>query len=182
MSKPFIAAVVVLLCVAVPITAAAVEGELTLGLGPGFADLPARGEEGQDGFGAGAYAEYRFDYFWGTTVGAYQSYQLSLSEDDVHGQHITSIWAGVIYNLDVATWVPFATLSATAYISSPQLEDAEGNEVDGGMRLGVGVDWRRYRNWSLGAEVDLHAFLTDLQDYPVYITSFLRLNYHRELF
>ena len=88
----------------------------------------------------------------------------------------------VLYNIDVATYVPFVTLGPTLYISSPALEDQEGRKVDAGARVGIGVDWRRYRTWSIGAEVDIHAFATDLGKYPVYLTSMLRVNYHLDLF
>ncbi len=182
MSKPVVAVLIVLALTSVTGVSHAVEGELTLGLGPGFTDLPARGEEGQGGFGGGLYAEYRFNLFWGMTAGGYHSYQLSEGKSDLPGQSISSGWVGVIYNLDVATYVPFVTLGPTFFVSSPELEDGQGRKVDAGARLGVGVDWRRYRHWSIGAEIDLHAFATDLGNYPVYLTSMLRMNYHLDLF
>ncbi len=160
----------------------AVEGEITLGLGPGTANLPLRGSEGQSGFGGGAYAEYRFNHFLGLTLGGHYGYQLSESEEMLAGQHIASFWAGMIYNIDVATYVPFLTLAATSYIARPQLVDGEGNAVDLGLKAGIGVDYRRWRHWSFGLEANLHAFLTDLETYPVYLTTMLRLNYHFELF
>ena len=181
MSKPVVAVLTVLALTSLPAVSAAIEGELTLGVGPGFTDLPTRGSEGQSGFGGGAFAEYRFDLFWGVTGGAYHSYQLSRPGDELGGQAITSAWLGVIYNLDVATYVPFVTLGPTIFLSSPELEDEKGRKVDAGARLGVGVDWRRYRDWSVGVEIDLHAFATDLGKYPVYLTSMLRVNYHIDL-
>lgn len=182
MSKPLVAVLIVLSFAVIPATADAVEGELTLGLGPGFTDLPVRGPDGQAGLGGGAYAEYRFDLFWGLTAGAYHSYQLSDSKNELGGQGISSIWAGVLLNLDVATYVPFVTLGPTLYLSSPKLEDGMGRDVNAGARFGIGVDWRRYRYWSVGVEMDVHAFATDLGNYPVYLTSFLRVNYHIDLF
>ncbi|MEO1268703.1 MAG: outer membrane beta-barrel protein [Myxococcota bacterium] len=165
-----------------PTPAQAVEHELTLGLGPTYTDLPTRGSEGQQGIGAGLYGEYRFNNFWGLTFGGMGSYQLSVAEDDLGGIRILSGWAGVIYNLDVATYVPFATLSLTAYNADPALEDDEGNPVDAGVKFGLGVDYRRYRRWSFGVEANLHAFLTDPSNYPVYFTTLLRINYHYALY
>jgi hypothetical protein len=176
-----VTAITTLLLWLFPAAADAVEGELTLGLGPAFTDLPARGETGQEGLGAGFYAEYRFDLFWGITAGGSYSYQLSDPAHDLAGQTIGSAWVGVLYNLDVATYVPFVTLGPTLFFSSPQLED-EGAAVDAGARLGIGVDWRRYRLWSIGGEIDIHAFATNLDQYPVYLTSMLRLNLHIDLF
>jgi hypothetical protein len=181
-SKPVVAVLIVLALAALPAVSHAVEGELTLGLGPGFTDLPTHGPDGQPGFGGGLYAEYRFNLWWGMTGGAYHGYQLSDRANELPGQSITSAWVGVLYNIDVATYVPFVTLGPTLYISSPALEDQEGRKVDAGARVGIGVDWRRYRTWSIGAEVDIHAFATDLGKYPVYLTSMLRVNYHLDLF
>lgn len=182
MSKPLVAVLTVLALTALPAVSGAIEGELTLGLGPGFTDLPTRGDDGQAGFGGGAHAEYRFNLFWGMAGGAYHSYQLSDHGNELAGQSISTAWLGVLYNLDVATYVPFVTFGPTVYLSSPELQDDEGRKVDAGARLGLGVDWRRYRNWSVGLEIDIHAFATDLGRYPVYLTSLLRMNYHIDLF
>ncbi len=162
--------------------AQAVEGELTLGMGPTWNQLPTQGSDGQTGYGGQAWAEYRFDHFWGVTFGGGYDIQLSIPEDELAGQHIGQAWAGVIYNLDVATYVPFATFSAASYFAQPALTDPEGTAVNFGARIGVGVDWRRYRHWSIGAEADIHAFFTDLAQYPVYLNVALRLNYHTDLF
>ena len=175
-----VAVVAAVALLAAPSSAGAVGNELTLGLGPAWADLPTRGPEGQSGVGAGLYAEYRFNNFWGLTAGGFGSYQLSIPEDELGGVRIFSGWVGALYNLDVATYVPFATLAVTAYRADPALEDDEGNPVDAGVKFGLGVDYRRWRHWSFGLEADLHAFLTDPSNYPVYFTTMLRLNYHYE--
>ena len=163
--------------------AAAIESEFTLGVGPGYTDLPTRGASGQQGFGGGLYGEYRFSDYFGVTAGAYTSYQLSVSEDELPGVGIDSVWFGGLYNIDVATYVPFVSLSLTGYFADPedQLADDEGNAADLGVRAGLGVDYRRHRHWSFGVEGNFHAFLTDLQNYPVYITTLVRLNFHFEL-
>jgi len=161
---------------------AAIENELTLGLGPGYADLPSQGATGQQGLGTGLYAEYRFSDWWGMTAGGYSSYQLSVAEDELPGVAIHSVWLGMLYNIDVTTYVPFFTLAATAYFADPELEDADGNSVDAGIKFGLGVDYRRHRHWSVGIEGNFHAFVTDVQNYPVYLTTLLRLNYHFEPF
>jgi hypothetical protein len=183
MSKPFTPAA--LLCAALlaaPSPGQAGEGELTLGLGPSWASLPTRGMEGQSGLGGQLTADLRFGHFWGLTAGVGDGYLLSIPEEDLPGQHLGHLWVGVLYNLDVATYVPFATLSATAYLASPTLEDAEGQEVHAGARFSLGVDVRRHRHFSYGVEAAMHAFLTDLSQYPVFLTASLRLNYHLEVF
>jgi hypothetical protein len=162
--------------------AGAIENELTLGAGPGYADLPTNGASGQQGLGAGIYAEYRFSDWWGVTAGGYTSYQLSVSEDELPGVALHSAWVGVLYNIDVTTYVPFCSLSGTAYFADPELKDADGNTVNAGLKFGLGVDYRLHRHWSFGLEGNFHAFLTDPQNYPVYLTTLLRLNYHFELF
>lgn len=166
--------------------AMAADGDITLGLGPSWADLPFRGDEGQSGPGGDLWVEYELDRFWGLTAGVGHSYQLSLpAEGDsagTPGQHITSLWFGALYKLDVATYVPFASLGATAYLANPTLTDKDDQEVHAGARMSLGIDWRRYRSWSLGIEFNLHAFATDLGDYPVYSKALLRMNYHFETF
>lgn len=169
-----------LLAPAVPAHSA--EGDLTLGVAPAYTSLPTRGQEGQRGFGASLYSELRFNSFWGLTAGTSWSYQLSSSRDDLPGQHLGALWFGGLYNLDVASYVPFVTLSATAYLSEPTLQDEEGRRVNAGLRAGFGVDYRRSRRWSVGAEADLHSFLTDPGNYPVYLQVLLRLNAHFEAF
>lgn len=162
--------------------ASAIDRELTLGLGPGYTDLPANGSRGQPGLGSGVYAEFRLSDWWGVTAGGYSSYQLSVADDELPGVAINSAWLGVLYNIDVATYVPFVTLAATAYFADPELSDADGHAADAGVKFGLGVDYRRHRHWSLGVEGNFHAFLTDVQNYPVYLTTLLRLNYHFEPF
>ncbi len=159
----------------------AIEGELTLGLGPVFADLPTLGEEGQGGWGGSVYAQYQLTQFWGLQGGATLAYHTSIRRDELPGQRISSVWFGGIYNIDVFTYVPFISFGATAYQAQPQLSDADGNPVDAGFKFGFGVDYRRWRYWSLGFETNLHAFVTDIQTYPVYLTTLMRLNYHWEL-
>lgn len=170
------------LCLLSPAAALGQEGDLTAGLGPSWSDLPTRGPEGQWGLGGQLHLEYRLGHFWGLTTGGAYHYQLGIPKEEIAGQHIGQLWAGVLYNLDVATYVPFATLSATAYLASPSLTDPEGQEVHFGARGAVGVDVRRYRHFSYGVEATLHAFATDLSDYPVYLTLTLRLNYHTTVF
>ena len=164
-----------------PTSASATDGELTLGLGPGYTDLPTLGTAGQEGFGGGLYAEYRLNSFWGLSAGTYFSYHLSEAEDELPGQRINTLWAGAIYNLDVFTYVPFFSVALTGYLADPVLEDPDGKAVNLGAKVGFGADWRRWRDWSFGVEFNLHAFITDLETYPVYITTLLRFNYHLEL-
>lgn len=159
----------------------AIEGELTLGLGPAWGDLPTRGEDGQSGFGGLVYGEYQLTRFWGVHAGASYTHHLSIDRDELETQRIGSFWVGGRYNFDVFTYIPFLTFGLTAFRAEPTLADADGNEVDAGARFGFGVDWRRWRHWSFGAETNLHAFLTDLQNYPVYLTLQLRISYHWEL-
>ncbi len=176
---PLLAASALLL---IPLDALAIEGELTLGLGPAYADLPTLGEEGQSGFGGAIFAQVQLDTFWAITAGSTLSYHLSDKKAELPGQRITSLWAGAIYNLDVFTYVPFFSLALTGYLADPDLKDPDGQSADAGAKIGFGVDWRRYRTWSLGAEVNVHAFITDLETYPVFLTTLIRLNYHIELF
>ena len=157
----------------------AVEDELTIGLGPGYTDLRLS-LEGQSGFGGGMWAEYRLTDYWGITSGAFASYQISDGEQELPGQTIYHGWLGALYTIDITTFVPFLSLAATWYVGDPALQDAEDMSVDAGLKLGIGMDYRRYRYFSVGVEANLHAFFTDVANYPVFVTTLVRFNYHYE--
>ena len=158
--------------------AAAGEGELTLGLGPGHASLPTQSTASQDGVSGSVYAEYQLTSFWGLSAGSTVSYHFSNAEESLPGQRINSLWVGGIYNLDVFTYVPFLSFGLAGYLADPLLVDSDGKDVNLGAKVGFGADWRRWRRWSVGVEINIHAFLTDVETYPVYITSVVRLNHH----
>lgn len=169
------------LLLAAPQQAHAVEDELTLSLGPLWADQRATSAEGQGGFGAAAWLEWHLTDTWGLTAGAQGAYHLSDPDLMLPGLQVYSAWLGGLYTLDITTWVPFVSLAATFYSADPALKDSEGEDAIFGLRAGLGVDWRRYRWFSVGAEGNVHAFLAEVSNYPVYVTALLRFNLHFEL-
>lgn len=160
--------------------AQAVEDELTIGLGPGYGSL-RQTAEGQSGFGGALYGEYRLTDFWGVTAGAWMSYHLSDQAQSLPGQRVAYGWLGGLYTIDITSFVPFVSLAGTLYNGDPTLVDAEGSDVTGGIKMALGLDYRRYRYFSVGVEGNLHAFLGDVTNYPVLVTTLVRFNFHYEL-
>ncbi len=164
-----------------PAVVHAIEDELTVGASPVYSNLPTEGE-GQSGLGGAFYLEYQLSDFWGLSAGVADAYHRSDSKHELPGRNVVSAWIGARYNLDIATYVPFASLSVTGYNASVALRDEEDNVASAGIKFGLGMDYRKWRSFSVGVETNLHAYSSDLQNYPVYVTTLIRLNYHISLY
>jgi hypothetical protein len=84
---------------------------------------------------------------------------------------------GVIYNLDVFTYIPFIGLAMTGWAAAPPIDrDTRGPDL--GLKLSIGMLWRPERDWSLGAVVDLHTSLLAISDFSLASTATLQASYH----
>lgn len=108
-----------------------------------------------------------FSEFFAFTADAGASYHFPNAEDEIPGDRVMSLTAGLRYNFDVFKYVPYGGLAAAYYLDAPLVEAAIPRS-NFGAKLFLGVDWRFHRFWSVGVRGELHVLLTDLSRYPVY--------------
>ena len=87
---------------------------------------------------------------------------------------VTNVNAGVAYVLDVLQWVPWASLELGGY--TMQGGAIAGVKLDAGIAIGLGLDYRLDRSWSVGVAVHQH-FLADLSTYPSFTQALVRFEY-----
>ena len=46
----------------------------------------------------------------------------------------------------------------------------------------IGLEYRRWRALSVSAEIDYHALLSDIDNYPIYVTLGLSAAWHSDTF
>ena len=155
------------------VNSAAEEREIQITFGPAYASLPAI-EEGVAGFGGGLQVTYKFNEFWLASVGGVYSYHLPFEEDSQI--NLFSAYMEVIYNIDVIDVIPFACLGATVHVSDKDLFSDNSSPLAFGIKGGLGFDYRRSKNWSIGIELNYHAFIPDITVYPVFITALIRIS------
>ncbi len=115
--------------------------------------------------------------FFALTADAGASYHFANEEDEIPGDRVLSLAAGLRYNFDVFKYVPYAGLAATAYLDAPLVSEVPARANAGG-KLFLGVDWRFDRFWSVGLRGELHTLLSDLSRFPVYTLVGLSGAYH----
>lgn len=168
-----------------PTVAFASGNELQITIGPGYSTLPEVGE-GLDGVGGGIEIAYAFTAFWSLAAGSFYGAHF---EDVVEPEDpeedpeifsdtkVASFWLGPRFSLDIFTVIPYVSLSPEVLLTYGELQDDQ-SEVDFGLRWTLGFDYRPTRQWSAGFEVNYHSFLRQPLDYPVYITTMIRVSFH----
>lgn len=155
---------------ATPTTARAYEQELSLGLEAGFAylvglDLP--------GARAGLHASYGVDDTW--TLAAQLGYSIHAAEAEPF--HFVEAAAEILYVIDVVRVVPYFGLGASWF------GKLYGDEVGAfvGAHLVGGGHYYLSRSWAIGLDVRGHALLNALDDFPIYLTTTLRISFLQAL-
>lgn len=115
--------------------------------------------------------------FFAITADVGGSYHFPNKEDEIPGDRVMSVAAGLRYNFDVFKYVPYAGLAGTFYLDAPLVEAAIPRTNAGG-KLFVGLDWRFHRFWSVGLRGELHVLATDFSRFPVYTQVGLAGAYH----
>ena len=148
---------------ALPSPAAAGQDELAVVAGPVAASSVLDGRAVR-GWGAGADLRYGIDDAWTVALGG----QLAVHPATSEQPRFDLAWAtvGVLYAVDVFVLVPYARLDLAGYPTHPR---AKGFS-DWGLQGAIGVDWRRWPGWALGAELRFHAFSELLPEWPRYIS------------
>ncbi len=154
------------------------DGSVYAGLGG--ANLTDLGSSGLFGLGGQFGARYDLTEYWAAFAdigGSYHFEKVESEELTLPAQIVSHVSAGVRYNLDVFTYVPWASLALAGYLDTPTTSEGSTN-VNAGLKVGLGVDWRLDRFWSVGLYADIHALLTNLDVFPVYSQFGLNLTHH----
>lgn len=172
-----------LLLATLPASAYAGRTESRLWLGAGTAFVRAGtndmqwGPSGQLGF------QITLSELWSLQLALDAAYPLSTTVgqgDDAVTLPATLIAggsAGVIYNFDVFTYIPFLGLALTGWGAAPPVSrDARGPDL--GLKLSLGLLYRPERDWSVGAVIDLHTSLLAIGDFSLASSASLQASYH----
>lgn len=145
--------------------------------GAGLANLTSFDDGSLPGPGAQLGLGLDLSEFFALSLDATSSYHFGDADRELPADRVASAALGLRYNFDVFKYVPYAGLAAAAYLDAPAVSGSTV-EANFGVKLFLGVDWRFHRFWSVGFHGELHALLTQVQDFPVY--TFLGLNaaYH----
>lgn len=166
-----IAAFVAAALASAPGPSAAEEGEHALVIAPEYAALV--GAVDRHGVGARLGYEYGLTDFWALDVEATWAWHF----DDVQPEQVGMALAGIRYNIDAFEWVPYATLLVGGVLFVPDSVDPNG---DFAICAGVGVDYRRWRSFAIGVDARYHAFVSNLDEIPAYITAGARVVFYFE--
>lgn len=119
---------------------------------------------------AGLDAGYAFTDFWvlrgGYALGEHRS------KGAAFRVHQASV--GVRYQLDVFEYVPWLSLSPTAYYVTG--DDVAPQGFSGGVQAGLGFDWLMSESWALGFAARYHRLFGN-DRFPAYLTLGARLGY-----
>jgi hypothetical protein len=87
---------------------------------------------------------------------------------------LENVNAGVAYVLDVLQWVPWISAELGGY--ALQGGTVDGVKLEAGAAIGLGLDYRLARSWSLGVAVHQH-FMLDMSTYPSFTQALVRFEY-----
>ena len=90
------------------------------------------------------------------------------------------LFLGLRYNLDVFTYIPFVGLALVAYGRGPTAPDGQPAPALG-AKLSVGMQYRAWRDWSVGGALELHGALPQLAELSFLGSLTLNLGYHFRL-
>ena len=167
-----------------PSHASALEGEWSFGAGGVFASFPTE-EDGLLGVGATAYTRYGLLDQLSINLGVFYNYHPPVTVE-VEGEEegvvvdlsVVAPHLGLVWALDIIEVVPYVLFDATIYFADATFFREDGRNMGFGMLFGLGMDYRRWKSFSIGCEVAYHAFFNDLTNYPVYINANLHFTYH----
>ena len=183
--KTFI--LITLAALLLPLNALAIEEEWTLGGGPLFATIPDE-ERVFPGLGGRVFARYGLTDSMGLDFGlryAHHFGQEAASEEEEAIPDVDLLIPnlGFFYALDIITFVPYLVFDATFYLGDSDFDPSQSEAAWGvGIAAGLGLQYRGWRDFSLGAEFNYHAFLADIADYPVYIDGTFFAAWHSDPF
>jgi hypothetical protein len=159
--------------------AAALEGDWSWGGGAMVAAIPTLG--GAWGVGGTVHTRYGLTDTLNLNMGVLYAYHFASPvgpEGEVRALQVTIPHVGLVYALDIIEVVPYVLLDLTVYTADWPFFGDNDRSVGVGALVGLGLDYRRWREWSVGVEVAYHGFLTDIIYYPVYLNINLHASYH----
>lgn len=164
-----LATLTLLLLLGIAPPASAADEEHVFSVAPRYATMIAAADGTDDIHGVGLSFGYRYGLtdFW--TLLADATYAFFPAEVE----HLSFVRVGATYTIDALEWVPWVGLAVGGYV----LPDAD-SRFDGGASVGVGVDYRPQRGWSVGVDVWYHALFTHLDRTPATLTVGLRLSWY----
>ncbi len=166
----------------VPSTAAAVERQHHLGLGPSLAILKVD-DKSTLSVGGGATLHYAYglnDQFnvigeLGSAVVALNQQQDLPESPRTRPARLDHASVGLGYVIDILTWVP--SLSAQLGVHHLSGGTLDSSLVLPSAQLGLGLDYQLSRSFAVGVAARQHFLLTKMADYPSYTTATLRFEY-----
>ncbi len=91
-----------------------------------------------------------------------------------------SVGIGASAALDAIAVVPFIALVPTVqFVDGESFSGATSPRM--GLRGVLGADWRRWRSWSIGAQIEWHAYFPRALSYPAQSVVALRATWYRDL-
>ena len=153
--------------------AAASTGEHAVGFAARYAALFHTAEGAQDGHGVGLAFGYRYGVTEFASILADATYAILPVSGEI--EHLGFVRCGATYTIDALAWVPWVGIALGAYYVS----DVKAS-FDGGVSVGVGVDYRPRRTFSAGLDVWYHALFQHLEAIPATLTIGVRLNWYFE--
>lgn len=179
-------AAAVLLTVAVASDAEAFGSEGQLWAGAGAANLhhPAPTAFGWWGPSLQLGAVVHAGEFLRITADMHGSHHFETEGDDedevLDAQSVAGVSLGARYALDVFTYVPYVGLAAAFHPLAPPSQGVPGGEWFS-LRATIGLDYRRSREWSVGAAADVHAPMSQPGDFPHYSSIRVHVGWHFRL-
>jgi len=165
-AKTLTAAVLVLIALQSTAPAAAAEDEHALTVGPRYAGVFATDE---DAHGVGLSLGYRYglsDFFTLLVDGGYAILPAEV-------EHLAFVRVGATYTIDALEWVPWLGLAVGGYVAPDP-----DTRLDGGASVGLGVDYRPQREWSVGLDAWYHALFRQLEEVPAVLTVGVNLTWY----
>jgi hypothetical protein len=112
-------------------------------------------------------------------TGAVSGHLLAATKDDPGGPLLAyHAGAGLTYVVDVIRLVPYAEFSLGVLGTARELNGTWTSSNKFGIELGLGADYVINRRVSVGLVVRYHAYLTALQDIPIYVYFGPRIAIH----
>jgi hypothetical protein len=143
--------------------------ELAVGFGPTAVAVPHFGGKAR-GVGAQLAANYGLTSSW-NLASAVSVARISgtLDENDITGR-TTSVFVGPSFNVDVLKVIPYVSLMAGW--QGGRIARVSDNHL--ALRAAIGADWRPRRQWGFGGQIEWHAALPDVTNYPSETVIWLR--------
>ena len=147
----FNACILALTLVLRPSTAAAAEGESAVTMGLSYENLLRKGTSSKAGFGVAGGYRYGLKDDWNLFGQA--GYQAYFGPGERLDQ--VSVIGGAAYVVDATTWVP-EIYGGVGYFGPTSVNELEPNV---GLVLGVGMEYRRVRDFGVGVRFEYRLFV-----------------------